>query len=467
MFQCNLLNGCPYFHFFLGRIPLHWQPDCTNGSRQIPTERQTSMSLATSKSENAPKVGADMLVAPQEISETGVRKGLLEDLALKILYLNGEMSLVDISKSMCVSMGVIEQLCEVKGMTGGTHRITASAQGKVRAGELLTLSQYAGPAPVSLDDYTKRVRTQSVQGAAVQPADLARAFQTLIIDTATLSRLGTAVVSGSSIFLYGPAGTGKTSIAVAIPAIYNDNVWIPHAVEVDNQIITVFDPGVHRPSGTPYSEESDTRWILCDRPRVVAGGELSAEMLDLQFSSASRFYTAPLQMKANNGVLVLDDFGRQRMRADELLNRWMTPLDRRIDFLSLPGGRKFEIPFDLFVAFSTNLDPRQLADEAFLRRIPNKIQIGYATREQFIEIFNSKCAMQSLPCDPGLPEFLAQHITQDLKEPLRHCYTRDIIDQIFWSAAFLRVEARATRDTVLQACQNYFLPTGTGSKPQN
>lgn len=434
------------------------------------------MSLATSKFEDAPKVGPDVLIAPQEISETGVRRGLLEDLALKILYLNGEMSLVDLGKSMCLSLGVIErifqflrkeQLCEVKGMTGGSHRISTSSQGKVRAGELLTLSQYAGPAPVSLDDYTKRVRAQSVQGAAVRPADLARAFQELIIDAATLSRLGTAVVSGSSIFLHGPAGTGKTSIAVAIPSIYNDNVWIPQAVEVDNQIITVFDPGVHRPSGHPVSEESDTRWILCDRPRVVAGGELSAEMLDLQYSSASRFYTAPLQMKANNGVLVLDDFGRQRMRADELLNRWMTPLDRRIDFLSLPGGRKFEIPFDLFVAFSTNLDPRQLADEAFLRRIPNKIQIGYAGREQFIEIFKSKCTMRSLACDPGLPEYLAQHITEDLKEPLRHCYTRDIIDQIFWSAAYLGVEPRATRDTVLQACQNYFLSTGTASEPQN
>src|SRR5208282_4330708 len=159
----------------------------------------------------------------------------------------------------------------------------------------------------------------------------------------------------------------------------------PHAIVVDNQIVSVFDPGVHFPSSTEISAESDRRWVLCRRPCVIAGGELSAEMLDLQFNPLSRFYTAPLQMKANNGVLILDDFGRQRMRPDELLNRWMTPLDRRVDFLTLPGGRKFEVPFDLFVVFSTNLNPSDLIDEAFLRRIPNKIYLGYSTPEQFTE----------------------------------------------------------------------------------
>ena len=174
-------------------------------------------------------------------------------------------------------------------------------------------------------------------------------------DAGFLARLGTAVVSGTSIFLYGPSGTGKTSIASCIPAIYNDSVWIPYAVEVDGQIITVYDPGVHRECGEAVPEDSDKRWILCQRPRILTGGELSSEMLDLQLSTSNRFYTAPLQMKANNGILLIDDFGRQLMSPRDLLNRWIVPLDRRVDYLTLRYGVKFQIPFELMVVFSTNL----------------------------------------------------------------------------------------------------------------
>src|SRR4029077_13381555 len=274
------------------------------------------------------------------------------------------------SQHTCLSMGVIdeifqffrkEQLCEVKRMAAGSHVIVASAAGKQRAGELLAMNQYIGPAPVSLADYSMRVSMQSVQQIALTPADVSRAFYQMVLDQELLTRLGTALVSGTSMFLHGPSGTGKTSVASTIPAVYNDSVWIPHAIVVDNQIVSVFDPGVHFPSSSEIAAESDRRWVLCRRPCVLAGGELSAEMLDLQFNSISRFYTAPLQMKANNGVLILDDFGRQRMRPDELLNRWMTPLDRRVDFLTLPGGKKFEVKFDVVVVFSTNLQPLDLA----------------------------------------------------------------------------------------------------------
>ena len=312
------------------------------------------------------------LMVPREARRTGIRKGLLEDLALKILYLHGELSLGELSDLSCLSMDVIneifqflrkEQLCEVKGMSGLAHRIAASARGKDRAAELMAINQYAGPAPVSLADYIARVQMQSVAQTKIKPADLERAFHQMVLDPATLMRLGTAVSSGASIFLYGPTGTGKTTIASCIPAIFNDSVWIPHAVEVDNQIIKIHDPGVHLKSSEPNPEEFDQRWVLCQRPCVIAGGELSAEMLDLQYSPASRFFTAPLQMKANNGVLILDDFGRQRMRTEELLNRWMTPLDRRVDFLTLPGGRKFELPFDLFVVFPQTWILRTLRTE--------------------------------------------------------------------------------------------------------
>jgi hypothetical protein len=414
---------------------------------------------------------AAILNTPHEVEKTGVRRGLLEDLALKILYLQGEMSLPELSDHMCLGLGVVEeifqyfrkeQLCEVKGMSGGSHRIAATTQGKLRAADLLSLSQYVGPAPVSLAEYSNLVRTQSVQMPTIAQSDLKRAFHDLVLDDDVISQLGTAVLSGASIFLYGPPGTGKTSIAGRIPEIYNDDVWIPHAIEVDNQIIVVYDPGVHHKSERPIPEESDQRWVLCRRPRVLAGGELTAEMLDLQYNPASRFFTAPLQMKANTGVLIIDDFGRQRIRPEELLNRWMTPLDRRIDFLTMPGGRKFEIPFDLFVVFSTNIAPEKLTDEAFLRRIANKIKIDHATPKQFLEIFRAECWRRFLPCEDGVAEGVVQFITGELKRPLCQCYGRDLINQIFWAAAYRGEPARLTRKTLEQACCNYFLADTTG-----
>jgi predicted ATPase with chaperone activity len=265
------------------------------------------------------------------------------------------------------------------------------------------------------------------------------------------------VVSGTSAFLYGPPGTGKTTIASSIAGVYTDSILIPHAIEVDSQIITVYDPGVHRRSSEGTAAETDARWVHCQRPCVLAGGELCSEMLDLQYSKVGNFYSAPLQMKANNGVLILDDFGRQRMRADELLNRWMTPLDRRIDFLTLPGGRKFEVPFDTFVVFSTNLDPKQLADDAFLRRLHNKIRVDYATPEEFMEVFERECELRALLCEKGIPEYAVQCILQDSKQPLAHCYARDIINQILWASGYLGVEPRVTRKTVLEACRAQFL----------
>jgi predicted ATPase with chaperone activity len=412
------------------------------------------------------------LMVPNQVQRTGIRKGLLEDLTLKILYLNGEMSLVQLSEQTCLSLGVIEeifqffrkeQLCEVKRMSAGSHVIAASAQGKLRAAELLALNQYVGPAPVSLADYSVRVGIQSVQQVHIKPDDVSRAFYQLVVGPEMQERLGTAMVSGTSMFLYGPSGTGKTTLAATIPAIYNDAVWIPHAVEVDSQIISIFDPGVHQASSQELEIESDRRWVLCKRPCVLAGGELTADMLDLQFNTVSKFYTAPLQMKANNGVLILDDFGRQRMRPDELLNRWMTPLDRRVDFLTLPGGRKFQVPFDVFVVFSTNIDPAQLADEAFLRRIPNKIKVDHATPSEFLAIFRRECQVRLITCDDDAANYLIHSVTKDMKQSLAQCHPRDLINQIFWAARYAGAEPQVTRDTIDEACKAYFLSMKAGS----
>jgi predicted ATPase with chaperone activity len=406
--------------------------------------------------------------APHAIGDTGVPKTLLEELALKTLFLGGQMSLADLANRMCLSLPVVEeifqffrreQLCEVKGMVRGTHVIAASGMGKDRAANLLSFSHYAGPAPVSLEEYTERVRSQSVGQTQVRPEDLKRAFDKLVLSDDLLTNLGTAVNSGTSIFLYGPSGVGKTTLACNIPSIFEDFVLIPHALEVDRQIIAVYDRSVHDRVNEPEPEDWDRRWVLCRRPRVVTGGELSSEMLELQFNPNSRFFTAPIQLKANNGVLVLDDFGRQRMRHDELLNRWMTPLDRRMDFLTLPGGKKFEVPFDVLVVFSTNLDPRTLADEAFLRRIPNKVSVTYATPEQFAEIFQRECSARMLLCETDLLEYIVQIISEGMRQPLAQSHARDIVNQIFWSARYLGVEPQLTRNTLRQACANYFLPT--------
>ena len=408
------------------------------------------------------------ILTPHRLDKTGIRRGLLEDLALKILYLHGEMSLIQLAESMRLSLGVIEEIfqsfrregfCEVKGMTGGTHRIVASQAGRQRAAELLSLNQYAGPAPVSLKDYSARVRMQSVQNVRVGTKDLQPAFQDMVLSQDLLLRVGTAVVSGTSMFLYGPSGTGKTSIAMRLPSIYSDSVWVPHAIEVDDQIITVFDPGIHQrtPGGEP--EDTDKRWVLCRRPSVLTGGELSMESLDIQYSPVYRFSAAPAQMKANNGVLVLDDFGRQRVRPQELLNRWMTPLGMRVEFLTLPGGRKFEIPFDVLVVFATNLEPNELGDEAFLRRIPNKILVDYATKDQFKEIFMREVnsAGRKIQVDPKDVEFLANHITEDLKKPLSHCYARDILNQLFWASSYLEAKPEFNEELARWACSNYFV----------
>lgn len=407
---------------------------------------------------------------PITVADTGINKSLLEQLAIKILGLHGEMTLIGLADHVALSLPVVdsvfqtlrkEQLCEVKGMELGTYRIAPTNQGKARAMELLAANSYVGPAPVSLADYTARVREQRAHKAVIRAAGLIQTFGKLVLGPEMFLRLGASLVSGTSLFLYGPTGTGKTTIANCIASVYEDKVWVPHAIEVDNQIITVYDSSVHEQFGGSVREDADHRWVPCRTPKVVAGGELSPGELDLQLNATSHCYTAPLQMKANNGVLVVDDFGRQQFAPAALFNRWMTPLERGYDFLTLAGGKKFEVPFDLFVVFATNLDPADLADEAFLRRIPNKIKMDYATPEQFTEIFRMECAARGLTFDPAMAQHLIQYLQKEMKKPLSHCYARDIINQIVWNAAYLGTEPEITKPAIEAACQSYFITTTT------
>jgi predicted ATPase with chaperone activity len=325
--------------------------------------------------------------------------------------------------------------------------------------ELLAQNSYAGPAPISFESYVDQVKKQSVKKVEIHEGDVNRAFAHLVIDKDMLRQFGTALNSGSSIFLYGPPGTGKTTIAETLSrVIAEDAVWIPYAIEVDNQIITVYDAAIHRRIVDSTPREHDERWVYCQRPAVMVGGELTAEMLDLQFNQISKFYVAPAQMKANNGVLIIDDFGRQRLRPEELLNRWVVPLDRRIDFLAFAGGKKIEVPFEMLVVFASNMDPAELVDACFLRRIQTKIKVGTVSDANFCEIFRRVAEFHEVPFDPRVPQYLIEYIRGTLKEELRQCHPRDIVNQVLWSARYEGKKPNLDYQSVAQALQAYFLP---------
>jgi predicted ATPase with chaperone activity len=307
-----------------------------------------------------------------------------------------------------------------------------------------------------------------VRDVSVHPPDVERAFAHLVIDDKSLRQFGTALNSGSAIFLYGPPGTGKTTIAETLSHVLSkEEIWIPYAVEVDGQIITVYDPAIHKRATLSEPKERDERWVLCQRPTVLVGGELTIDMLDLEFNPQTRFYVGPVQMKANNGVLILDDFGRQRVSPAELLNRWVVPLDRRIDFLTLAGGKKIEMPFEMLVVFASNLDPATLVDAAFLRRIQTKIHVGAATDEQFTEIFRRVAKENEIEVDDGICQDLIAFIRGVLDQELRSCHPRDIVNQVRWAARFEGTKPRLDRTALMRAVEAYFLPHANPSRDRS
>ena len=406
----------------------------------------------------------------KSVEETGLDLSFIADLVLKHILHLGEFRLSDLVDSVKLPSSVIdpaieilrrEKLVEVRSaaeFTKASYKFSITELGKVRAGELLEICRYAGPAPVTLDHYCQMVELQTIKNIQVDEQQVRQAFSPLIISERLLRRLGPAISSGMPMFVYGPPGNGKTAIAETIGRILPDCIYIPYAIIVGGQIITIYDPVTHYPvSGETPANDRDQRWLQVRRPVVITGGELTLKSLDLEFNVISKFYEAPLQMKANNGLFIVDDFGRQQMNPQSLLNRWIVNLDRRIDFMSLHTGMKFEIPFDQLVIFATNLEPKNLVDEAFLRRIRYKIKIDHPSEDEFEKIFRRVCEFNKIAFDQDVFDYLIKHYYKKLAVPFNACHPRDIIDHIIDDSRYYNHPPRLTREVVDIAWESYFV----------
>ncbi|HEY2842751.1 MAG TPA: AAA family ATPase [Bryobacteraceae bacterium] len=400
---------------------------------------------------------------PQTFADLGVPESLVLDLVLRRMVIEGFSSLAGLSRSIRISLPIVDlvfkhmrqqQLVEIKGMSGNDYQFVLSAAGKQLASERFQVSQYAGACPVGLKEYHAATKAQTAR-VNVDRRVLRQAFSDLVVSDRMLDQMGPAIISQTSIFVYGPTGNGKTSLAERMLRVYQDAVMIPYAVEVDNQIISVYDPVVHHPIDHE-NPDVDPRWILCKRPCILVGGELIPSMLELRLDETSGIYAAPLQMKANNGILLIDDFGRQLMSPRDLLNRWIVPLDRRVDYLTLRYGVKFQIPFELMVVFSTNLEPSDLADEAFLRRIHNKIYVEAVDAGAFDQIFGRVVQSRNIQSEADSAEYLRKLCLREGRTELRACYPADICNILLSIGRYEGRPPQMTKPELERAAALYF-----------
>jgi predicted ATPase with chaperone activity len=423
--------------------------------------------------------------APESLKEAGLTIGFLTDMILRTLYSYGAMLGLDISRLLCLPFKVIEEplrfLKDEKCLevTGGdligriSYRFNLTELGRRRAQDAMKQCAYVGPAPVPLEDYIEQTYRQAVTGIHCTPDLLRSSFGHLVITEELFNAIGPAVISGRSVFIYGPPGNGKTSIARAIGEFMNNSggeVYVPYAFLAENSIITVYDQALHQPAESPTNDRLDEneatirrllntgtvdpRWVRIRRPVVITGGELNLPMLDLRYNADANFYQAPLHVKANGGIFLIDDFGRQLCSPKELLNRWILPLEDRHDFLTVANGKKFEVPFEQLTIFSTNLDPKDLVDDAFLRRIRHKVGIQAPTRETYTKIFNSMAKKLSMnPCPEAIEYLYEKYYNRNRCPRASDC--RDLLETVQSICRYRKQPVHLTRDLIAEASASF------------
>jgi DNA-binding PadR family transcriptional regulator len=424
--------------------------------------------------------------APRSVEETGLPFQFLVDLLTKVLFLRGQIRLTALAAHTKLSISVLdpvlsfmrgEKLCEMsrRGNSGTDADLgyNLTDTGRARAGELMRHNTYAGAAPVTLGAYAAQVEAQSVAHMHITERDMARELNQIAIAPDVLVQVGAAMNSGRAIFIHGPAGSGKTYLAERLRCLLKGSILVPHAIMVDSEVLPFYDPRTHAgmPDETPEPDSFDrrapldTRWVRMQRPAVLTGGELTLDMLDLQFDEGARRYHSPPHLMANNGIFIIDDLGRQRCSPVELMNRWIVPMDRREDFLTLHTGYKFRVPFDVIVVFSSNFPPHQLADGAFLRRIGYKIHVGALSEAQYGQVFAEVCARYGLAGGASALHYLLHEHHYKEQRPLLACYPRDILCQVRERARYEDVAAVLEPGVLDWAWSNYFGAGDTVAAP--
>jgi predicted ATPase with chaperone activity len=420
--------------------------------------------------------------APTTLEEAGLKADIVLQLALKTLHFSGELTGVELARRLGVNFTVIEPVlemlvaqhhCEIGGgsiIGRASYRYRITDAGRTRAALFLESSHYVGCAPVPLEQYRRYMDAlRDARPRKATRGEVRQAFSHLVISDRVLDQLGPAINSGHSMFVYGPPGNGKTVISQAIRNLLEGEIAIPHAIEVQGNIIRLFDPVNHEPVATTGPAEQppgigldkgqqlDARWVICRRPMVMVGGELTLESLELNYNPTAGFYAAPVQTLANGGVLVIDDFGRQACSPRDLLNRWIVPLESRVDFLTLQSGQKFELPFMTLVVFATNIKPTDLVDEAFLRRIHYKIFAESPTLPEFLQIFCNVCGERRIAFEREPIEHMLVNYYRPRQIQLRGCQPRDLVEHVLSLADYLGEDRRLTPELLEAACASYFV----------
>ena len=424
---------------------------------------------------------------PTRLEDTGLGETFVADLVAKHLLQGGVLTMGELTNRLALSGSIVESVLnfmrreariEVRGPASGDSasslRYALTDRGRVTAQDAMLRGGYVGPAPVTLDAYREIVRAQTIHDRSVTQQAMTAAFADVVVRDEILGQLGPSLNSGRAIFIYGPAGTGKTYLTQRMARLFPQMTLIPHALVINEAVIEIFDPALHKPQDLSIPNPNimleqgfDPRFMACHRPVIISGGELTGDMLEVHYDADSRVYQAPLQLKANNGIFIIDDMGRQRVAPQAVFNRWIVPLEEKKDYLSLGAGQHFSVPFDVVLVFSTNMHPTDLADEAFLRRIGYKIEFQYLRPDEYRRIWEQVCADNGITSDPGV----LAHVIEDLHHrhgtPMAPCHPRDLLGLAMDHAAYLGQPRHVTREHMDWAWKNYFVSLKPGEHAQH